>query len=181
MKKRTAELLTILLLTVLLMVSTAGCSQKTPDSNSTPDDTGNVQIPNPWVDCATLDEAAKVAGFDIAIPGKFDGYPNKVYQAIENTMIQVMYYDGDPDDEGSKMVMVRKGTGDDDISGDYNEYSEKETVQMHGADIQLRGENGLIYSAIWTWNDYSFAINADTGLSKDVIFDAIEEMVTVVG
>ena len=76
---------------------------------------------------------------------------------------------------------MRKGTGSDDISGDYNEYSEKETVNMHGVDVQLRGDKGLVYSAIWTWDGYSFAINADNGLSRETLAGAIEEMVTVVG
>ena len=77
--------------------------------------------------------------------------------------------------------MVRKGTGSEVVSGDYNEYSEKETVQMHGVDVQLRGEKGLVYSAIWTWDGYSFAINADKGLGRDALSDAIGEMVTAAG
>lgn len=170
-----------LVLTALMLTSLAACGQKTTDNGNTSENMGTVQISNPWVDCATLDEAAKLAGFDIAVPGKFDGYPNKVIQAIEESMIQVMYFDGDPSAEDSSMVMVRKGTGDEDISGDYNEYPEKETVSIHGVDVQLRGENGLVYSAIWTWNGYSFAINADKGLSRNALANAIEEMVTVVG
>ena len=142
---------------------------------------GNVQIGNPWVDCETLSEAAKTAGFDMAIPGKIEGYPNRVYQAIENTMIQVLYFDGDPEDENSSRVMVRKGTGSEDISGDYNIYPETETVNLHGVDVRMRGENGLVYSASWTWEGYSFAINADKGLSREALSDAVEEMVTVIG
>lgn len=170
-----------LVLTALMLTSLAACGQKTNTNENTSENMGTVQIANPWVDCATLDEAAKLAGFDIAVPGKFDGYPNKVIQAIEASMIQVMYFDGDTSAEDSSMVMVRKGTGDEDISGDYNEYPEKETVNIHGVDVQLRGENGLVYSAIWTWNGYSFAINADKGLSRNALANAIEEMVTVVG
>ncbi len=170
-----------LVLTALMLTSLAACGQKTNTSGNTSENMGTVQIANPWVDCATLDEAAKLAGFDIAVPGKFDGYPNEVIQAIEESMIQVMYFDGDPSAEDSSMVMVRKGTGDEDISGDYNEYPEKEAVNIHGVDVQLRGENGLVYSAIWTWNGYSFAINADKGLSRDALANAIEEMITVVG
>ena len=172
---------TVILLAALVIMLSAACSQQQTGSESLPESTGSVQIANPWVDCVTLEDAARLAGFDIAIPGKFDGYPNRVIQAIEKTMIQVMYYDGDPDAEGSSRVMVRKGPGSDDISGDYNEYSEKETVNMHGVDVQLRGDKGLVYSAIWTWDGYSFAINADKGLSRDTLAAAIEEMVTVVG
>ena len=171
----------MILLAALVIVSLAACSQKTADSGKTAKDVGNVQISNPWIDCAELDEAARLAGFDIAIPGCFDGYPNKVIQAIENSMLQVMYYDGDPTAEDSSMIMVRKGMGNEDISGDFTEYSEKETVQMHGVDVQLRGEKGLVYSAIWSRDGYSFAINADKGLSRDALSNAVEEMITTVG
>lgn len=170
-----------LLLAALLALSLAACGQEKNEIGAAAENAGNAQIPNPWVDCATLDEAARLAGFDIAIPGKFDGYPNQEIQAMEKSMIQVLYFDGDPAAETSSMVTVRKGTGSEDISGDYNEYSEKETVQMHGVDVQIRGENGLVYSAIWTRDGYSFAITADKGLSRDALSDAIEEMVTVVG
>ena len=185
----------VLLLVALLLLSLAACARKTNENGSAAgtagtttenadpaaENGGTVMIPNPWADCATLDEAAKLAGFDIAVPGKLDGYPNKRIQAMEKSMIQVLYFDGDPDAETGSSVMVRKGTGSEDISGDYNEYSEQETVQMHGVDVQVRGEKGLVYSAIWTWNGYSFAINADKGLSRDALSDAIGEMITVVG
>ena len=176
-----------ILLSALMILSLAACSQNEPDNRkdseegTTLTEAGNVQIGNPWVDCATLDEAAKIAEFDIAIPGKFEGYSNKVYQAIERTMIQVFYYDGDPEAESSSRITVRKGTGNDDISGDYNEYSETETVQIHGIDVLVKEEKGLIYCATWTKDGYSFAIVADKGLTKEALSNAIEEMITVVG
>ncbi len=169
------------LLAALMLISCVGCSQGLVDNVSTPDDSGNMQMPNPWVDCATLSEAAELAGFDITIPGKFEGYPNKVFQAIRKTMIQVLYFDGDPSAETSSMIMVRKGTGQEDILGNYNEYPEKETVQIYGIDVQIRGNKGQVYTAVWTWEGYSFAINADKGLSRDALKNAIEEMITVVG
>ena len=176
-----------ILLSMLMIFSLAACSKGQPDDRRDPEEgnrpgeAGNMQIGNPWVDCATLDEAAKVAGFDIAIPGKFEGYSNKVYQAIEKTMIQVFYYDGDPEADESSRITVRKGTGSDDISGDYNEYSEKETLEIHGIDVLAKGEKGKIYCATWTKDGYSFAIVADNGLTKEALSNAIEEMIVVVG
>ena len=173
--------LIVVLLIMQVVLSLTACTQQESGSESDPDSTENVQIGNPWVDCATLEDASRLAGFDIAIPGKIEGYPNKVIQVMERSMIQVMYYDSDPEAEDSSMVMVRKGLGSDDISGDYNEYSEKETMNIHGVDVQLRGDSGMIYSAIWTRDGYSYAINADKGLNRDTFAEAIEEMVTVVG
>ena len=176
-----------ILLSMLMIFSLAACSQGTPDDRRDPEEgnrpgeAGNMQIGNPWVDCATLDEAAKTAGFDIAIPGKFEGFTNKVYQAIEKTMIQVFYYDGDPEAENSSRITVRKGTGSEDISGDYNEYSEKETLKIHGLDVLVKGDEGKIFCATWTKDGYSFAIVADKGLTKEALSNAIEEMITVAG
>ena len=165
-----------LIIFALLLMTLTACSGQPAQSES-----GNMQIPNPWVDCSTLDEAAKLAGFDIAVPGRFEGYPDKVYQAIEKTMVQVLYYDTDPAAEQSSRIMVRKGTGSEDISGDYNDYPEKETVGMYGCDVLLRGKDGLVYSAVWNRDGYSFAINADKGLTREALAAAIEEMVTVAG
>ncbi len=80
----------LFLLALLLTLLLAACARKTSGGGDAPPEGGNVQIPNPWADCSTLDEAARLAGFDIAIPGGFDGYPNKVFQAMEKSMIQVM-------------------------------------------------------------------------------------------
>ena len=176
MKKMTAALLC-----VLMMLALSACSKKASGGEDVPSNGGLMQIPNPWLDCSSLDEAAKAAGFDIAIPGKFEGYPNRVYRAMEKSMIEVIYYDSDPSDENSSSVTVRKGTGEDDISGDYNSDAEEETAQMHGVDVLLRGDKGLVYCATWTKDGYSYAITADKGLTKEAVSAAVEEMMTVPG
>lgn len=175
------------LLMVLMTLSLAACGQKVPDDRKDPEggdapgQAGNMQIGNPWVDCATLGEAAKVAGFDIAIPGKFDGYENKVYQAVEKSIIQVLYYDGDPEAETSSRIIVRKSIGTNDTSGDYNEYSEKGTAEEFGLNVLIKGENGLVFCATWIKDGYFYAILADKGLTKEALSNAIEEMITVAG
>ena len=78
-------------------------------------------------------------------------------------------------------ITVRKGTGSEDISGDYNEYSEKETLKIHGLDVLVKGDEGKIFCATWTKDGYSFAIVADKGLTKEALSNAIEEMITVAG
>ena len=170
MKKVIAIVITLL----LFALTACGQQQEQPEG-------GNTQIPNPWVDCAALDEAARLAGFDIAVPGSIEGYPNKMIQAMEKSMIQVMYFDGDPAAEDSSRVIVRKGTGTNDISGDYNVYPETQTANIHGVDVTLKGENGLVFCATWTKDGYSYSIDADKGLSRTALENAIEEMVTVVG
>ena len=89
----------IAIVIALLLFTLTACGQNAQEPAG-----GNTQIPNPWVDCTTLADAAKLAGFDIAVPGSIKGYPNKLIQAMEKSMIQVLYFDGDPDAETSSTL-----------------------------------------------------------------------------
>ena len=129
---------------------------------------------NPWQDCSTLEDAAAVAGFEMAVPDRIEGYPETHIQAVENSMSQVFFYNGSFDDGTAKSVLIRKGTGSEDISGDYNEYSEKEIVPMHGVDVTVKGDNGLVYNAFWFQDGYAYCINADDGMSREQIENLVE-------
>lgn len=152
-----------LLLTSLLALAACGGSQE-------PEETETTNMGNPWVDCATLEEAADLAGFSIAVPDRIEGYPNTFIQAVENSMIQVYYSDTNPGD--GDRVLIRKGVGTEDISGDYGEYPEVETASIHGVDVTLKGEDGLVHTAIWTQGGYTYSISG--GLSREQIEELVE-------
>lgn len=135
----------------------------------------NNEIANPWIDCANLDEAAQIAGFDFAAPKRIDGYPKTFIQAMENEMIQVFYSDKDLEDETSAAVLVRKGFGDD-ISGDYNEYTENKTAEMHGVSVDLSGNDGLIYKALWEQDGFAYSIGADKGIDEALVNELVESV-----
>ena len=148
----------------LLLVTLTACGAK-----ENPAESGNTQIANPWVDCATLQEAADLVGFDLSVPDGIDGYPDRFIQAIEKDMIQVLYFSAKADEEERVTVLIRKASGERDISGDYNEYREISVETVGGADVQLSGNDGLVYNAIWTEDGYSYAILAGEGLEKGMI------------
>ena len=112
----------------------------------------NTQIPNPFTDCDTLADAAARAGFDIIVPDSVEGYEDRVITAIENEMIQVMYLHGEDE------ICVRKAAGEEDCSGDYNEYSEEKTVTVGDREVTLRGNNGKVMVAVWSEGGYSYSI-----------------------
>lgn len=136
----------------------------------------STQIPNPWTDCGTLEEAAELAGFDIAVPDRIDGYPNTFIQAVKDEMIQVFYSDKDMTAEDRRTVLIRKGKGSEDISGDYNKYALQEEKEMHGVKVTVKGEGETIYNAVWTQDGYAYSISADDGLTLDQV-DALVELV----
>ena len=43
---------------------------------------GNMNMPNPWVECDTLEEAVKLAGFNIEVPVMIEGYSSNMIQAM---------------------------------------------------------------------------------------------------
>lgn len=112
----------------------------------------NTQIPNPFIDCDTLADAAALAGFDMIVPDSVDGYEERAITAMENDMIQVLYLHGDDE------ICIRKAAGEEECSGDYNEYSEEKTVAVGDREITLRGNNGKVMVAVWTEDGYSYSI-----------------------
>ena len=160
--------LIVISLVLIMIVFTAACGAGSEEEE------GNTQIPNPFIDAADLTEAAEIAGFDITVPDRIEGYPEILIQAIKDEMIQVSFYEGEPGDDNYKEVLIRKATGSDDISGDYNEYSENETAAIAGLDVSLRGEEGMIKVASWTQDGFAYAIDSSEGLTREEIEKFIE-------
>ena len=147
--------------------STDSTNSGTTDTDTSTDseDDDNVQITSPFVDCETLEEAGELAGFDISVPDEIDGgYTQGTIQAVENEMIQVIYTT-----EAGEEITLRKGTGTEDISGDYNEYAEENTLDVDGTSVTARGSDGLVYAATWTDGTYTYAITASAGLESDSV------------
>ena len=126
------------------------------------------QIPNPFIDCDTLDDAAKIAEFPVTLPS-IDGYPGRWIQAIKNEMIQVCDYSGEYAEEGSESVLFRKGVGAEDISGDYNVYDAETEHDVNGKTVTLKGDGKLVYLAIWTDGGYSYSISASAGMDANAM------------
>ena len=124
---------------------------------------GSTGIANPFVDCTSASEAAQIAGFTVTFPEAIPGYSERHYQAVEGQMIQCFYRQGD------KSVLVRKAKGTDDISGDYNEYPQVNTVKVDEIEVTQKGKDDLVYVATWTRDGFSYAVDADEGLSSETI------------
>ena len=140
-------------------------SGTTDTDTSTDTGDGSTEIANPYVDCETLEEAGELAGFDISVPEEIDGgYTQGTIQAVENEMIQVIYTT-----EAGEEITLRKGTGTEDISGDYNEYAEENTLGVDGTSVTARGSDGLVYAATWTDGTYTYSITASAGLESDSV------------
>ena len=149
----------------------AGCSGKASGllGGTHDDETEDpVQIPNPWRYCATLDGAADIAGFAMTAPEQVMGKDVAFIQAVQDSTIQVFF-----GDEGDR-VLIRKGVGEGDISGDYNSYDVTQIITVGETPVTMKGNGeGLYSTVVWTAGGYSYAILLDTPAIVDTIIDLV--------
>lgn len=139
-----------------------------------PDSDGSGYIPgmeNPFIDCTTLKEAERIAGFSMDAPKKIKGYGKRNISAVKNSLIQIIY------GSGRKALYIRKAAGDSDISGDYNKYKEQESVKVKGLQITLRGAKGDVNTSVWTNGDDSYSVFTRTAISRKRMIKIIKDVI----
>lgn len=134
-----------------------------PEIEAGPMQGGLVQIANPFVDYDTLEEAAKQTGFALTVPEVVEGYAERTIQVMDNTMLQVIYWNGD------SRLFVRKAAGSEDISGDYNTYDDVQTVTVGDREVSLQGSGGTYSLAAWVADGYTYAVMADEPLTAEAL------------
>ena len=132
----------------------------------------STQIANPFVSCATLEEAAQIAGFSMKAPDAYETYAYPMIQAVQNEMIEVIYLDT-AETEGMR---IRKAVGTDPISGDYNQYEVERMESVNGYTVSMRGNGAWINVAEWTDGNYSYSITIEHGISMEALEGLISEV-----
>lgn len=125
-----------------------------------------IGMPNPWSDHAKLADAETAAGFEIELPEEISGTTANVFRTLdgEDATLEVIYNDG----KGEEQARIRKAPGSEDISGDYNDYSESKEVEIDGKTVTLKGNDGKIMLAVWQDGDYSYSVTTTVdGISED--------------
>ena len=131
-----------------------------------------IGMPNPYTDHDTLKEAEEDAGFKIQIPDEIRGVKAVAFRNLGTEMLEVIYYDGD-----AEVARVRKGTGAEDISGDYNVYEIEEVVDVTGTQVTLKGSADGYALAVWNEGGYAYAVSVTKKITKDEILQIVEEIV----
>ena len=131
-----------------------------------------IGMPNPYTDHGTLKEAEEDAGFKIQIPDEIRGVKAVAFRNLGTEMLEVIYYDGD-----AEVARVRKGTGAEDISGDYNVYEIEEAVDVTVTQVTLKGSADGYALAVWNEDGYAYAVSVTKKITKDEILQIVEEIV----
>lgn len=133
----------------------------------------SMQLPNPFIEVGSLEEAEELAGFSLKTAEKVGNYGRQSISVMEGEMIQVLYQN----DAGEEGLRVRKGPGEGDLSGDYNAYTLDEEVEQDRVKIRLRGDGKRIFAASWTKGGYSYAIDLnDAEMDRENVLQLISEI-----
>ena len=153
-------------------ITTEEKTQETVEAESGENMENMLGMPNPFTDHDSLKEAEEDAGFEIQIPDEIRGTKAVSFRNLGTKMLEVIYYDGD-----TEVARVRKGIGEDDISGDYNEYELDETVDTAGTQVTLKGSADGYALAVWNEDGYAYAVSVTKEISKDEMLKLVEEIV----
>ncbi|MCI2048889.1 MAG: hypothetical protein LKJ76_04115 [Lachnospiraceae bacterium] len=130
-------------------------------------------IANPFHGFDTMKDAEAYAGFTFSVPESVDGNSTQGIDAIRDQLIEVRYYDS----ANNEMIMLRKGTGTDNISGDYNVYDVTFTEEVGDISVTMGGNGDTVSVAYWTDGKNAFAIDAqDHPVTKELAEELVGEM-----
>ena len=137
-------------------------------------DVESVAVESPYQEVNSLQEASKIAGFDMKVPDSIGEYSNQLISVIDGNIIEVRYLSSD---EQSTGIIIRKSGGDEDISGDYNTYSTNIAKHIDGKNVNLRGDGEKIFVATWTEDGFSYVVTANDYMVNK---EQIESLIGVV-
>ncbi len=165
MKKRNL----IILLICVALLFTASCGANTDEEKVD----GNADMANPFVECENIAAAEELTGFEFGMADISSEFASETISAIENSLIQVVYKDGEDNE-----VSFRKGVGEEDISGDYTAYSVENEVEVAGHKITLKGSDEGFNVAIWSEDGYAYCVRSSLPIAEDVVTGYVESMLS---
>lgn len=133
----------------------------------------NTQIPNPFTEYNSIDDAKKALSFEPKLPTAVpNGYKITYIATMGANFLDVRYTNGD------KEIMYRTSVGSDDISGDCNVYSDVSSVKIGDVTVTMRqnikgGESRALSGAVWQDNGMTYSLSSDAGLTDKDMTDII--------
>jgi len=128
---------------------------------------------NPMTEVTSLEEARELSGISLEAPEKFGDSEDILYFVYSTGLVEVQYLGED----GYEIYYVRKAPGSEDISGDYNVYTETDTVNAGSYDnVSISGREDGWYLATWTDGGSSFAVGSRVPLTLEQITELVAEV-----
>lgn len=156
----------------VMALSLVACGSNKP-TNSNDGENRLLSLPNPFTEYQTLEEAEQEAQFTLNIPQSIEGYSSSVYRLNKETgLLEVVF------ENGEESITFRKASGDGDISGDYNNFAEKNEVELNDTIVTMKGADGKVNVSVWSKDGYAYSINCTTAVEKITMTDFVKTVMS---
>lgn len=109
----------------------------------------------------SIEELSSALGFEIIRLDDSAFNANEIkYLMYWQKMAQINYIND------NNTFVFRQAKGSDDISGDFNQYSDIISVEVKDNTITLKGNEGLYSLAIWQDQDFTYALSSKAPLAE---------------
>lgn len=146
----------------------------TQNSKNIPNEIGDDPIvSSPLInEYSTLEEMNNDIGLEIKNIEKIP------FEVIRETYTSYSYGMGEIGYEGKdNIVYLRKGLGNDDISGYYGESLDIEIYRIANIDITLKSSEGKYVLATWIGNGYSYSIYFTEGVTREEFLEILQDYI----
>ena len=126
-------------------------------------------IANGMVEVISKEELSEAVGFPVKSAQSLPFFPQSIYYtSYWGEMAQIDYANG------GSMACFRQSLGEEDNSGDWNEYPAKESFTVNGCAVTLKGEADSYTLAIWQDGTYSYSLSLSAGQPASVWESIVE-------
>lgn len=129
-----------------------------------------VFVGNGIEECPSVETLSAKVGFPVT---DLSGLPFVVdhteYLSYWGDMAEINYQGAD------ETACYRKSEGEEDNSGDYNEYAEVQTLEADGFSVTVKGEDGIYRLAVWQKDGYSYSLSLEKGANAETFVKLASE------
>lgn len=123
-------------------------------------------------ECASLQELEKKVGFEVEDLEKLLPFtPSKAdYLSYWQELAEIQYT-GE-----NQTIIFRKSSGEEDNSGDYNEYAVEKEIVVAGMDILQKGNEDGIKLVIWNHDGFSYSVSFENAVPQEAVDFILREI-----
>ena len=115
-------------------------------------------VANGMVEVTSKEELSEAVGFPVKSAQSLPFFPQSIYYtSYWGEMAQIDYANG------GSTACFRQSLGEEDNSGDWNEYPAQESLTVNGCAVTLKGERDSYTLGIWSDGTYSYSLSLSAG------------------
>ena len=163
-------------LTAAFAISLAACSEMhyaQPISEpAASQSTADVQIPNPWQEVPSMQDAQNLAGFTLTGPETLHEMNQCAIRVLPDADMPIVeiYYG---EDAGEAYATIRKSTANEDVSGVYTEYPVAKEMTVDTITVSAKGNGETYETADWSKGGCRYSLYVGSGISEEELVQAV--------